>query len=117
MIVKKYDEIAKAEVKMDGAKDVSIRWLIGEDSGAPNFHMRLFEVEPGGHTPFHTHAFEHEVFVVEGKGKLNTGDKPMPLERGVFALVLPNEEHNFENTGDITLKFLCLVPREDKCVK
>ena len=30
--------------------------------------MRQFELAPGGHTPRHTHAHEHEVFVLEGAG-------------------------------------------------
>lgn len=115
MIVKKYEEVTKDAVSMEGAKDVSVRWLIGEGSGAPNFHMRLFEIQPGGHTPFHAHDFEHEVYIVEGTGKLNTEDGPKKLERNTFALVMPNEKHNFENTGDVPLQFLCLIPRQDKC--
>jgi quercetin dioxygenase-like cupin family protein len=99
---------------MDGAEGVSIRWLIGEDSDAPNFYLRLFEVEAGGHTPLHTHAWEHEVFVVEGKGKLNTGDQSLALEKGSFALVLPGEAHQFENSGHTAFKFLCVIPKEGK---
>lgn len=114
MIVKKYEEVEKSQVAIDGAKGVSVRWLIGEDSGAPNFYLRLFEVEPGGHTPSHTHDWEHEVFVVEGKGKLNSGEGSLDLEKGMFALVLPGEEHRFENTGDAVLKFLCAIPKEEK---
>lgn len=112
MIVKKYREVEKTQVIKEGVKDVSIRWLIGEDSGAPNFYLRLFEVEPGGHSPFHTHPWEHEVFIVEGKGQINTGKQSLPIESGSFALVLPGEEHQFENTGDTTLKFLCIIPTD-----
>ncbi len=115
MIAKKYEEVKKDPVSMEGADKVSVRWLIGEDSGAPNFHMRLFEVEPGGHTPFHTHGFEHEVFVVEGNGQLNTPGGPRPLPQGSFALVLPEEKHQFQNIGDTTFKFLCLIPRQNVC--
>ncbi len=115
MIVKKYDEVKKEDVKMEGVQTTSVRWLIGQDSPAPNFHMRLFEVEPGGHSPLHTHGFEHEIYVVEGKGQINTEQKPIPLEKGSFALVMPNEKHQFENTGDSALKFLCMIPKEEKC--
>lgn len=117
MIVKKYADVDKEPVTMEGVKDTSVRWLIGSDTPAPNFHMRLFELEAGGHTPFHTHAFEHEIYVVEGKGKINTPEKPIPLSEGSFALVMPGEKHQFENTGNDTFKFLCMIPKEEMCVQ
>ena len=62
----------KAEDVGEGAKGVKIRWLIGEQDGAPNFAMRHFEVAPGGHTPHHSHDWEHEVFVLSGRGKVDS---------------------------------------------
>lgn len=114
MIVKKYDDVEKSGVTEEGAQSVSIRWLIGKDSHAPNFYLRHFEIEPGGHTPFHTHPWEHEVYVLEGNGQINTKNKSIPLEKGSFALVMPGEEHQFENTGDTTFKFLCAIPDTGK---
>ena len=70
MIVEKSEAVEKSRVELEGVKGVWIRWLIGEDSGAPNFFLRLFEVEPGGHTPFHSHPFEHEVYVLSGEGRI-----------------------------------------------
>lgn len=112
MIVKRYSEVEKQPVEKEGVKDVAIRWLIGQDSGAPNFYLRLFEVAPGGHSPYHAHPWEHEVYVLEGEGKLNAGHGSFPLARDSFALVLPGEEHRFENTGNGPLKFLCIIPKE-----
>ena len=110
MIIKRYDEVEKNAVSVEGAQKVSIRWLIGKDSNAPNFYLRQFEIEPGGHTPFHSHPWEHEVYVLEGNARLNTSGKAVPLEKGSFALVMPGEEHQFENTGHTTFKFLCAIP-------
>jgi quercetin dioxygenase-like cupin family protein len=114
MIVKKYDDVEKTGVTEEGAQSVSIRWLIGKDSQAPNFYLRHFEIETGGHTPFHTHPWEHEVYVLEGSAQINTKSKSIPLEKGSFALVMPGEEHQFENTGDTTFKFLCAIPDTEK---
>lgn len=114
MILKKYEEVEKNEVQMEGVKGVSIQWLLGADSKAPNFYMRMLEVEPGGHTPHHTHPWEHEIFVVEGKGQLNREEDSLPMEPGTFALVLPGEKHQFENTGDTPFKFLCIIPPHGK---
>jgi len=112
MIVKKYQHTPAEDVTMPGAEAVTIRWLLGKDSPAPNFYLRLFEVQPGGHSPYHTHAMEHEIFILEGQGRINAKGVQYAVSAGSFALVEPNEEHQFENTGKSVLKFLCLVPRE-----
>jgi quercetin dioxygenase-like cupin family protein len=112
MIVKKYDTVENEAVNVEGASNTSIRWLIGKDSEAPNFYLRQLELEPGGHTPFHAHQWEHEVYVLEGSGQINSEDnQSTPLEKGTFALVMPGEKHSFRNTGDTTFKFLCIIPK------
>lgn len=114
MIVKKYDEVEKLAVNHEGAKNTSIRWLVGKDAGAPNFFLRQFELEPGGHTPFHNHPWEHEVYVLAGRGQINTNSEPRYLEKGFFGLVMPGEDHQFENIGDTPFTFLCIIPDPDK---
>jgi len=37
----------EAEEVPEPAVGVKIRWLINKEMGAPNFAMRLFEMEPG----------------------------------------------------------------------
>ena len=76
-----YDMDAKA-VEMEGAKGVTMRLLISDKDGAPNFAMRLFEVDRNGHTPLHTHDFEHEVFVLEGEGRLWLEGEEVPFGPG-----------------------------------
>lgn len=112
MIVKTYMDVPAEKVTMAGAENVTIRWLLGKDTPAPNFYLRLFEVQPGGHSPYHTHPSEHEIYVLEGSGRVNAKGASHPVAAGSFALVEPNEEHQFENTGNTVFKFLCLVPRE-----
>ena len=110
MIVKNYHEVPAEKVEMAGVENVTIRWLLGKESPAPNFYLRLFEVQPGGHSPYHTHPMEHEIFILEGLGRINAKGKNFPVSAGSFALVEPNEEHQFENSGDAVLKFLCIIP-------
>jgi len=110
MKIEKSSDIPCNPVKMQGAKDVDIRWLISKDDGAQNFLMRLFELKPGGHTPLHTHPHEHEVFVTEGRGVLTYEGKEHQFSKDYVIFVPGNKEHNFKNTGDSTLKFLCLIP-------
>ncbi len=110
MKVDHYERVAQAPVTMEGAAGCQVRWLVDEKHGAPNFAMRQFEVAPGGYTPRHSHPYEHEVFVLEGEGVVLEGDVEHPLRAGDFVLVTPDEVHQFRNTGDKPLKFLCLVP-------
>ena len=112
MKVKRAEDVDAAAVEMQGASGVALRMLIGPDDGAPNFNMRMFEVAPGGHTPSHSHAWEHEVYVLTGQGAVRTPDGDHAVTGGHCVLVPPDEQHQFVNTGAEALRFLCLVPRD-----
>ena len=103
-------DIAKKPVNMEGAKGAAIRVLISKDDGAPTFAMRMFELEPGGNTPLHQHPHEHEVFVLEGTGVVALEGKDHPISPEDVVFVPGHSVHSFGNTGDSTLRFLCLVP-------
>lgn len=103
-------DVPAAPVQMEGARDCSVRWLISQSDGAPNFAMRHFELAPGGHTPRHRHPYEHEIYILEGEGVAIEGDQPRPLKAGDVVLVSPDEVHQFRNTGQTTLRMLCLIP-------
>ena len=94
----------------EGASKVSVRWLINKEIGAENFAMRLFEIEPGGYSPLHTHSWEHEVFVIYGAGSVFDGEKANAFKAGDVVFVPPNERHQFKNSGRKLLRFLCLIP-------
>jgi quercetin dioxygenase-like cupin family protein len=110
MKVEKCTNIEKKAVEVEGAKDTGIRWLISKEDGAENFAMRIFEIEPGGHTPLHTHPHEHEIFAVEGEGVFVYEGKEYPFERDYVIFVPGGREHRFKNTGAGLLRLLCLIP-------
>jgi quercetin dioxygenase-like cupin family protein len=95
------------------APGVVMRVVAGPTEGAPTFVMRVFEIEPGSNTPHHTHPWEHEMFVVEGQGKLKNGDTETPLRQGDAVTVLPDERHGVFNTGKELLTMICVVPLVD----
>jgi quercetin dioxygenase-like cupin family protein len=105
-------DVGAKEVRIEGAEGVTIRWLISKEDGAPGFAMRLFEVAPGGHSPLHSHDWEHEVYIVDGRGELEFEGDHTPFEKGWFILVPPGREHRFVNTGRDVMRFLCLVPND-----
>ena len=94
-----------------GSKNVTIRWVINKDMGAPNFAMRFFEMAPEGFTPQHTHEWEHEVFIVKGSGIfVDKDEKEHKLTAGSVVFVPSNELHQFKNKSNETMEFICVVP-------
>lgn len=88
------------------------RVLIGAAEGAANFVMRHFTIDPEGHSPYHTHPWEHEVYVLAGKGEVRFAGGATAVAPGDFAYVPPTDEHQFVNTGDEPFEFICVVPME-----
>jgi quercetin dioxygenase-like cupin family protein len=100
---------AKAQSVYDG---VTMRVVIGPDDGAPYFTMRVFELEAGRTSPHHSHWWEHEVFVLSGQGIVKTEQGDVPISHGSTVFVPGGEMHQFRNTGDDILRFICLIPQE-----
>jgi len=113
MLVRPYGDVPADKVEMEGAEGVSKRVLAGPEENAPNFVMRLFELEAGGRTPHHTHDWEHEVFVIDGEGYAESTEGRRGLTPGTAVYVAPGEPHGFVNTGDSVMRFICVVPRMD----
>ncbi len=87
------------------------RVLIGPQEDAPNFSMRKFTIGQGGCSPYHTHPWEHEVYVLAGQGEVRyAAGGSRAVEPGDFAFVPPSDEHQFVNTGSDAFEFLCMVP-------
>jgi len=105
-----YSEVA-AEVFGDEAPGVTIRWVIDEErDGAPTYALRVIEVAPGGNTPNHTHPFEHENYIMEGKGRVQIDGEWFEVAPGSIVFVPPNSQHTYVNGGNEVFKFLCGIP-------
>lgn len=106
-----FSEVEESRVEMEGAQDVFIRWLVSKEEDAPNFYMRLFTIKPDGHTPYHKHNYEHEVFVLEGEGVVIIEGVEYKLKSGFVVSVPPDMMHQFKNTSLSEFKFLCMIPK------
>ena len=106
MVIKKHLDVAASE-EMPG---VMKRDVISAADGAPNFCMRVFELQPGASTPYHNHPWEHEVYLIDGEGVVvsEEGESPIGSESVVF--VPENEQHCFRNTGKDKMHFVCVIP-------
>ena len=67
MYIKSIDEIEKKEISGEGIKDVLKQVPVGPEQGWENT-LRVFTLKPGGHTPKHSHDWEHVNFVISGNG-------------------------------------------------
>jgi quercetin dioxygenase-like cupin family protein len=67
-------------------------------------------IQPGGHTPFHNHEWEEEVFVLSGEGKFETKDGKTTIRSGDAVFVDGNMEHQYLNSGSKPLQIICMIP-------
>ncbi len=115
MKVKPIAQHDQSDVAMPGAQGARMRMLIGPQDGAQIFHMRHFEVAPGGHTPHHAHDYEHEVLIWKGQGVVCGPQGERPCRPGDVVWVPPGEKHQFRNPGSEPLEFICLIPAPQSC--
>lgn len=114
MYVVNYKQREAKEVELAGSQKVTMRWLIGKQTGAKTYAMRFFEIAPGGIIPIHQHLEEHEIFVVNGEAKL-LGDIESIAKKGDVVYVPSNEPHGYDNTqGTHPFCFICVIPLLDK---
>lgn len=107
-------EVPQNRVNTEGALNVLKQIPISKADGTPNVSMRVFTLEPLGYTPYHHHDYEQLNYIIEGEGVLvNERGEEIPLQKGDFALVLPNEVHQYKNkSSDKCFVFICCVPKD-----
>ncbi|MDA8170007.1 MAG: cupin domain-containing protein [Nitrospiraceae bacterium] len=76
------------------------------------FHLRYFELAPGGFTSFETHAHEHVVIVANGTGEVRLGKKRYEVGPMDAIYIAPGQPHQLLNPGDAPFGFFCIVDAE-----
>ncbi len=106
----KTEEVDITPPELKGKGRATVRWLLGEPEGAPNFEMRYFSLAGDIATEWHSHEWEHQVFVVKGKGIFKSEAGEVQLLPGSAVLVAPGEQHHFICPGE-NFDFICVVPK------
>ena len=86
--------------------------LVGNHAEATQFHVRYFEVSPGGYSSLEKHQHAHVVIAVRGQGRAvldATAHEMQPLDT---VYVAPWTPHQFLALGDEPFGFLCIVDAE-----
>lgn len=61
---------------------------------------------PGGRAPDHFHHYEEVIVILEGVGRVWTGERSTPIRTGSSIYLPPRQIHCLENTGDGELRLL-----------
>jgi ribulose-bisphosphate carboxylase large chain len=84
--------------------------LVGEGGEKTAFHVRYFEIAPGGFSTLERHEHEHVVVVVRGRGEVRLGESTHPVGFGDTVYIAPNEVHQLCNPSPSEpFGFLCMV--------
>ena len=87
--------------------------LVGDGGERTAFHLRYFEIGPGGFTTLEHHGHEHVVVVLRGQGEVRLGEAVHALVFGDAVYVAPHEVHQLRNpSASEPFGFLCLVDAE-----
>lgn len=108
----RWESVPRMEYKSDAAhwSGVSRTELVCEPA-APSlpFHVRYFEIEPGGYSSCERHEHEHVVMIVRGSGTVRLGDSSNGVGEGDVVHIRSGELHQFSADRGETLGFYCIV--------
>lgn len=96
---------------VERSRGAAIQILIGPADGAPNFITRRFTLAPGGRIPRHRHdSIEHEQMMLSGSMVIGLDGREIGVNEGDAVFIPAGVAHWYENRGDETAAFLCMVP-------
>lgn len=95
-------------------RGISRRELAGQRGESMRFHVRYFEVKPGGFSTLEKHVHEHVVIPIRGRGEVQTGCFVYHVGFGDVVYVSPGDPHQFRcsEAADEPFGFLCVVNAE-----
>lgn len=90
-------------------RDVVRYTLVGAAGEPAAFHLRYFEIGPGGFSSLEKHAHVHSVVVLRGTGHVVVGTEVFTVAPFDLIYVPPRTAHQFVNIGEEPFGFLCPV--------
>jgi len=102
----------KAEQYKPAGKDwaeIVRQTLIGNRGETTKFHLRYFEIAPGGFSSLEMHKHEHVVIGIRWTGICVVGKKKHQINFLDTLYIKPGEPHQLRNVSDEPFGFLCIV--------
>jgi quercetin dioxygenase-like cupin family protein len=107
-----WEGVESLPLDIEGIQSATKHILVGEKEGAPNSIMRYFSLAPNGHSKLERHPQEHEVLIIQGKGKVKIGENDFLVNPFDVVFIDGNELHQFSNPFDRPFGFICVIPRK-----
>lgn len=105
--------------KMREVRGTTVRWLSkhGDDGhGQPEYGLRFFTIQPGGHIPIHNHFYIQTMYILSGQFECWQFDpqtdelvQKKTTRPGDFIYVPSMEPHGMKNIGPEAGTFLCCI--------
>jgi len=109
-------ELSWKGVRTEKYKDTDGGWssilrrvLIGNKGEHTRFHVRYFEISPGGFSSFERHLHAHVVIVVKGKGTVRMGKRTRTVGFMDTVYIKGLTPHQLSNPFREDFGFLCIV--------
>jgi len=83
--------------------------LIGNRGESAKFHLRYFEIAPGGNSSLEKHVHEHVVICARGAGRAVVGDTVHEMAPMDVLYIAPDAPHQLINPGQEPFGFFCIV--------
>lgn len=112
----KFNDFKWSGVEVKKYKDENNTWLdvyrqviAGKSGERIKFHLRYFEISPGGYSTLEKHRHEHVVICVRGNGKAIAGDDVYDMKFMDVLYIGSNIPHQFINDSSEPFGFFCIV--------
>lgn len=83
--------------------------ILGHRGENLKFHLRYFEIAPGGYSSYEIHRHEHVVICIRGRGKVKLGKRSVALQPYDVLYIAPNKAHRLYNPYNEPFGFFCIV--------
>lgn len=117
-VIRHHGDFTWAGIPLEAYKDTTDTWrgihrreLSGKRGESQQFHVRYFEIAPGGYSTLERHRHEHVVIPIRGRGEAQFGCSIYRVGFGDVVYVAPDDPHQFRCPEDASepFGFLCLV--------
>jgi len=110
----RWDEVEVEPYKLSARHAAEFRGasrqvLIGKLGERVNFHVRYFELEPGGFTTLERHSHSHVVIAIRGRGRIRVGEIEYSISPFDTIYVGPPKPHQLSTIGRSKFGFFCIV--------